>query len=129
MLVFPQMDPTNSHGFLSRRSEPRGPPAFKIEKRQEKPQEEEIPIRAMAALKTSRRHCPRQHQPYDLPSWRQIKTLTNQAKNLIFQQGMPRNPENIFVALRALLACASTARTELINYTYWAYSTPLYFRL
>ena len=30
MLVFPQMDPTNSHGFLFERSDPRGPPAFNI---------------------------------------------------------------------------------------------------
>ena len=27
MLVFPQMDPTNSHSFLFGRSDPRGPPA------------------------------------------------------------------------------------------------------
>ena len=51
MLVFPQMDPTNSHGFLFGRFSPRGPPAFKIETKQQKHQEEEIQIRVMAALK------------------------------------------------------------------------------
>ena len=80
-LVFPQMDPTNSHGFLFGRSDPRGTPALNIEARQQKSQEEEIPIRAMAALKISRKHRPQRHQPYDLPSWGQIKTLTNQAEN------------------------------------------------
>ena len=45
-----------------------GPPAFNIEVRQQKPQEEEIPIQAMVALKISRKHRPRRHQPYDLPS-------------------------------------------------------------
>ena len=34
---------------------------------------------------------------------------------------MPRNPENIFVAMIALLAFASPAQADLINHTYWAY--------
>ena len=55
MLVFPQMDPTNSQGFLVGRLDPRGAPAFKMEMKQQKPQEEEIPIRAMLALKISRK--------------------------------------------------------------------------
>ena len=105
MLVFLQMDPMNSHGFLFRRFDPRGPLAFKVETKQQKAQEEEIPIRAMAALKISRKHCPRRHQPYDLPSWGRIKTLTIQAENLVSQQGMPGSPENIFVAMLTSLAC------------------------
>ena len=52
MLLFLQMDPTNSHGFLFRRFDPRGPPAFKMETGQQGPQEEEIPIRAIAALRS-----------------------------------------------------------------------------
>ena len=75
MLVFPQMGPTNSHGFLFRRFDSRGPPAFKMEREQQKPQEEEIPIGAMAALKISWKHHPRWHHPYDLPTWGQIKPL------------------------------------------------------
>ena len=46
-----------------------------------------------------------------------LKTLTNQAENLVYQQGMPRNPENIFAAMLALLAFASPAQADLINYT------------
>ena len=123
MLVFPKMNPTNSHGFLFGRSDPMGPPAFKIEARQQKPQEEEIPIRAMAALKISRKHRPQRHQPYDLPSWGQIKTRTTLKLKIWFSQPrMPRSPENILVALLALFACASPpAKAELINHTYWAY--------
>ena len=34
---------------------------------------------------------------------------------------MPRNPENIFVAMLALLPFASPAQAELTNYIYWAY--------
>jgi hypothetical protein len=34
---------------------------------------------------------------------------------------MPQNPENIFVAMLALLAFASPAQADLINHTYWAY--------
>ena len=75
----------------------------------------------MAALKFSKKCRTQCHQPYDLPTWRQIKTLTNQAENLISQQGMPWNPENIFVSMLALLAFASPAQADLINHTYWAY--------
>ena len=103
MLVFLQMDPTNSHGFLSGRFNLRGPPAFKLETKQRKPQEEEIPIQAMAALRISKKRRTRRHRPYDLPTWGQIKTFTNQAENLVSQQRMPRNPKNIFVAMLVLL--------------------------
>ena len=84
----------------------------------------------MEALKISRKHRPWWYQPYDLPSWGQIKTLTNQAENLVSQEGMPRNPENIFVALLALLAFASPAQAGLIDHTYWAYvsNPPFYCR-
>ena len=34
---------------------------------------------------------------------------------------MPQNPENIFVAILALLAFASPTQAELINHTYWTY--------
>ena len=117
MLVFPQMNPTNSHGFLFGRSDPMGPPAFKIEARQQKPQEEGIPTRAMAALKISRKHHPRWHQPFYLPSWGQIKTLINKAENLISQQRIPWSPENLLIAMLALLACPSPAQAEPITHT------------
>ena len=34
---------------------------------------------------------------------------------------MPQNPENIFLAMLALLAFPSPAQADLINHTYWAY--------
>ena len=104
MLVFLQMDPTNSHGFLFGRFDLRGPPTFKLETKQQSPQEEEIPIQAMADLKISKKHHTRHHRPYDLPTWGQITPLTNQAENLISQQGMSWNPENIFLRY-ACFAC------------------------
>ena len=132
MLAFPQMDTMNSHDFLIRTSDPRGPPAFKTEVRQQPPQEDEIPIWAMAALKISRKQRPQRHQPYDLPSWGQTKTLTNQAENLISQQRMPRSPENIFVALLAFTSSPQLAPllelNLLITLTGLTDSTPLYFR-
>ena len=72
---------------------------------QQGPQEEEISIWAMAALKISRKHRPRQHHPYDLPTWGQIKTLTNRAENLASQQGIPQSPEYILLAMLSLLTC------------------------
>ena len=75
----------------------------------------------MAALKISKECCTRYNRPYDLPTWGEIKTLINQAENLVSQQGMPQNPENMFLAIIALLAFASPAQADLINHTYWAY--------
>ena len=118
MLVFLQMDQTKSGGSLFGRSTPGEPLAFKIEKKWQNPQEEEFPVEAMATLKLSKKRRTRGHQPYDLPTWGQIKTLTNQAENLVSQQRMPWNPENIFVAMLALLAFASPAQADLINHTY-----------
>ena len=52
------MDPTN---VLFRKFNPGGPPTFKMETKQQEPQEEEIPIRAIVALKISRKCCPWWH--------------------------------------------------------------------
>ena len=130
MLLFLQMDPMNSHGFLFGRFDLRGPPTFKLEMKQQKPREEEIPVQAMVALKISKKCHTRRHRPYDLPTWREIKTLMNQAENLIPQQGMPRNPENIFVGMLALLAFSSPAQADLIHHTFSAYipNPPFYSR-
>ena len=75
----------------------------------------------MAALEISKKCRTQCYLPHDLPTWGQIKILTNKAENLVSQQGMPRNPENIFVAMLALLAFASPAQAELMSHTYWAY--------
>ena len=94
---------------------------FRLETIQQKPQEEGIPIQAVATLKISKKRrtqCPRPHDP---PTWGQIKTLTNQDENLISQQRMPRNPENIFVAMLALLSFASPGQADLIDHIYWSY--------
>ena len=72
--------------------------------KQQETQEERILIQAMATLKISKKCHTQRHRPYDLPSWGQIKTLTNQTENLISQQGMPQNPENIFIHY-ACFAC------------------------
>ena len=52
MLVFPQMDPTN---FSLENSTQGGPLTFKMETKQQEPQEEETPILAMTARKISRK--------------------------------------------------------------------------
>lgn len=84
MFVFLQMDPTNSVGFFGR-SAPGEPPVFKIKVKSQNPRDEKIPTQAMAALKISKKHHPRRHRRQDLPTWGQIKTLTNQAENLVSQ--------------------------------------------
>ena len=54
MLVFLQMDPTNSYNFLFRRFNLRETPTFRLETIQQKPQEEGIPIQATVTLKISK---------------------------------------------------------------------------
>ena len=80
----------------------------------------------MAALKISKKRHTRSHRPYDLPTWKQIKTRTNQAENLISQQGMPQNPENIFVTMLVCLLLLPPLRlTCFITLIGLIYLTPL----
>ena len=74
----------------------------------------------MATLKISKKRRTRRHRPYDLPTWGQIKTLTNQTKNLISQECL-RILKIFFFAMLALLAFASPAQADLIDHIYWAY--------
>ena len=97
--------------------------------KQQKTQEEKIPIQAMATLKIIKKLHARHHRPYDLPTWGQIKTLTNQTENLISQQGMPRNPENIFLRYACFACFGFPAQADLIDHTYWAYIPNLPFLL
>ena len=92
-----------------------------MEMKQQEPQEEEITIQAMSALKISRKHRPQRHQPYELPTWGQIKILTNRAENLVFQQGMLRSSEYIFLAMPSHHALPPPAQAL-------TYPTPLYYR-
>ena len=117
MLTFFQIDLMKSVGSFFRRSAPREPPTFKTERKKRNPQEEEVPVQAMAALEISKKCRTQCYLPHDLPTWGQIKTLTNQAENLVSQQGMPWNPENIFVSMVALFAFASPAQADLIDHT------------
>ena len=101
--------------------------AFRLEMKQQKTQEERIPIQAMATLKISKKCLTRHQRLYDLLTWGQIKTLINQTENLISQQGMPRNPEKFFFTMLALLAFASPTQADLIDHIYRAYiPSPLF---
>ena len=85
--------------------QPKGAPNIQTrDNAKKKTQEEGIPKQATVTSKISKKRCTRHHQTYDLPTWGQINTLTNQAENPISQQGMPRNPENIFLCY-ACFAC------------------------
>ena len=83
--------------------------------RQQELQEEEIPIQAMAALKISRKHHPRGHQPYDLPTWGKIKILTNKAEDLISQQEMSQSPEDLPITMQTCTTPAQAGLTNLLT--------------
>ena len=116
-LYFPRWSQQTHVASSPKDSTQGGTPAFKMEMKQD-PQEEEIPMWAMVALKISRKHCPQRHQPCDLPTWGQMKTLTNQAENLVSQQGMPQNPENLLIAV---LTCATLLKPDSQIRLNWAY--------
>ena len=63
----------------------------------------------------SRKHRPQRHQPYDRPTWGQIKTLTNQVKNLISQQGMPQSPETLWLCSVGLRPPTQAGLTNLLT--------------
>ena len=53
--AFISLDGSNEHTWLPlQKIQPKGPPAFKLETKQQKPQEEEIPVQAIAAFKISK---------------------------------------------------------------------------
>ena len=118
MLLFLQTDPANSHGFLFRRFDLRGAPNIQTRDKTPKTPRDRNSNTSHGSFKSFQKHHTQCHRPYDFPTLGQIKTLANQAENLVSQQGMPWNPENIFVTM---LAFASPAQADLINHTYWAY--------
>ena len=110
MLVFPRWI---QQTFSLENSTQGGPQHSKW--RQQELQEEEIPVQAMAALKISRKHHPRGHQPYDLPTWGQIKTLINKAEDLISQQEMSQSPEDLPITMQTCTTPAQAGLTNLLT--------------
>ena len=105
MLVFPQMDPTNSQGFLLG-IRPKGAPSIQNGDETTKTPGRRNSNMGHVGSKDLQEDCSRRHQSYDLPTLGQIKTLTNRGENSVSQQGMPWSPEYIFLAMLSLLACA-----------------------
>ena len=101
MLVFPQMDPTNSQGFLFG-IRPKGAPSIQNGDETTKTPGRRNSNMGHVGSKDLQEDRSRRHQSYDLPTWGQIKTLTNQVKNLASQQGMPQSPENLLITMLAV---------------------------
>ena len=74
------------------------------------------------SFKSFQKHHTQCHRPYDFPTLGQIKTLANQAENLISQQGMPQNPQNIFCCF-ACFACFCFPRSGWLD---WSHLLGLY---
>ena len=76
----------------------------------------------MAALKISKKHHTRRHQPYDLPTWRQIKKPLLIKQKIWFLNRECLRILKIFLSLCLLcLLLLPPAQADLINHTYWAY--------
>lgn len=79
---------------------------------------DDLPLQAMAHLSLGSR---RRHQTsiISLPTWGQIKKLGGEGQNLLQRTGKTATPENLFLAMCALLTVSSSAKTT--NVSYWAY--------
>ncbi|XP_063095351.1 periphilin-1-like isoform X3 [Cavia porcellus] len=66
-----------------------------------------VPIAAMARLKLRKSRRSQRPNLNPLPTWGQLKKLTIEGQRLVLQAGKPLNPENLFLALCALLTVAS----------------------
>ncbi|XP_063092177.1 endogenous retrovirus group K member 113 Env polyprotein-like isoform X3 [Cavia porcellus] len=78
-----------------------------------------VPIAAMARLQLRKSRRSQRPNLNPLPTWGQLKKLTIEGQRLVLQAGKPLNPENLFLALCALLTVASG--TEVPPHSYWAY--------
>ncbi|XP_063095650.1 interferon-activable protein 208-like [Cavia porcellus] len=66
-----------------------------------------VPIAAMARLQLRKSRRSQRPNLNPLPTWGQLKKLTIEGQRLVLQAGKPLNPENLFLALCALLTVAS----------------------
>ncbi|XP_063088532.1 endogenous retrovirus group K member 13-1 Env polyprotein-like isoform X1 [Cavia porcellus] len=78
-----------------------------------------VPIAAMARLQLRKSRRSQRPNLNPLPTWGQLKKLTIEGQRLVLQAGKPLNPENLFLALCALLTVASG--TEVPPHSYGAY--------
>ncbi|XP_044768246.1 endogenous retrovirus group K member 18 Env polyprotein-like isoform X2 [Neomonachus schauinslandi] len=78
----------------------------------------DLPLQAMAHLSLG--PCRRRHTfAITFPTWGQIKKLSGEGQNLLQRTGKAHSPENLFLAMCALLTVSSSA--EVTNVSYWAY--------
>ncbi|KAL6091118.1 hypothetical protein STEG23_024760, partial [Scotinomys teguina] len=81
------------------------------------PDDEDVPIDAMAHLHLGG-HCRRrQLTAVPLPTWGQVKKLTGEGQKMLQRTAKPLTAENLFLAMCALLTVTSAAA----NVSYWAF--------
>ena len=106
MLVFPQMEPTNSRGFLSERFDPRGYPGIQNGDETRSPGGRNSNMDHVGST-DFQKAPPSAASTLQSPHLGTKTPLTNQAENLISQQGMPQSSENNFCCYACFACCRS----------------------
>jgi endonuclease/exonuclease/phosphatase (EEP) superfamily protein YafD len=69
------------------------------------------------ALTFKKKHSRPYNVKSSIPTWRQIKALSTKGKNVLGYTGKPITPENLFLAMVAILTCTSAVSGQV----YWAF--------
>nr|XP_025721071.1 pyrin domain-containing protein 3-like [Callorhinus ursinus] len=82
---------------------------YPVRRRTRNPDHDELPIQAMAHLNLGGRRRRRQTFATVLPTWGQIKRLGGEGQKILQRTGKACTPENLFLAMCALLTVSSSA--------------------
>jgi hypothetical protein len=117
------MDPPKQYGFLFGVSGP-GKPMNMSNKVMTAPQREtpkdeqmEQATYKIHALTFKKKHSRPYNVKSSIPTWRQIKALSTKGKNVLGYTGKPITPENLVLAMVAILTCTSAVSGQV----YWAF--------
>ncbi|XP_034849843.1 endogenous retrovirus group K member 13-1 Env polyprotein-like isoform X2 [Mirounga leonina] len=92
---------------------------YPTRRRMGNPDQDELPLQAMAYLNLGGRRRCRQIFATALPTWGQIKKLSGEGQKILQRTGKACTPDKLFLAMCALLTVSSSA--EATNVSYWAY--------
>ncbi|XP_034873632.1 periphilin-1-like [Mirounga leonina] len=82
---------------------------YPTRRRMGNPDQDELPLQAMAHLNLGGRRRRRQIFATALPTWGQIKKLSGEGQKILQRTGKACTPENLFLAMCALLTVLSSA--------------------
>lgn len=119
MFVSFQINPVQRYGALFGKSDPRAPALLQMEDLQGPfkgmKNTPPPPTQEMATL-TIKRPCKGVKEAIRPPTWGQVRQLTQKAEGVLATTSSAKTPENLFLAMPAVMACTSAVSTQ--NHVY-----------